>query len=158
MLDIGSGRVTPFLNSQFNEINPEYSPVGGWLAYTSNESRREEVYVVVYPGRSKKVQISIDGGNSPLWARDGKQLFYQREAQVWVVGVQAGGSFAAGKPHMLFDLTGYFRSNPVRGHDLSKDGKRFLMVKADQRKPTPVTEMTLVVNWFEQLKRLVLTR
>jgi Tol biopolymer transport system component len=157
MLDTHSGRVTPFLNSRFNERFPEFSPDGRWLAYTSDESKRNEVYVADYPGRSKKVPISVEGGDSPLWARNGKQLFYLRGAQMWVVDVRTDGGFATGKPRLLFERPGYSLTAPIRGYDLSLDGQRFLMVKREQRKPMPVTEMTLVQNWFEELKRLVPT-
>jgi hypothetical protein len=73
---------------------------------------------------------------------------------VWVVDVQTEGGFATGKPRLLFERPGYVMGGPIRDYDLSPDGQRFLMVKLEQRKPTPVTEMILVQNWFEELKRL----
>jgi len=155
MLDVRSGRVTPFLNSQFEEWYPEFSPDGRWMAYTSDESNRQEVYVRPFPGPGLKQQVSSEGGSEPLWARNGKQLFYRREDQVWVVDIRTNGGFAAGKPHLLFEKPGYGRTYPIRSWDLSLDGQRFLMVKFENRKPTPVTEMILVQNWFEELKRLV---
>ncbi|MGA2363354.1 MAG: protein kinase [Candidatus Aminicenantales bacterium] len=155
MLDVGSGRVTPFLNSQFNEMHPEFSPDGRWIAYASDESKRYEVYVRAFPGPGMKQQISTEGGDEPLWARNGKQLFYRWENQVWAVNVRTDGGFATGKPRLLFEKPGYLGGAPIRGYDLSLDSQRFLMVKLDQRKPTPVTEMILVQNWFEELKRLV---
>jgi hypothetical protein len=108
-----------------------------------------------------KRQVSSEGGREPLWARNGKQLFYRRwdmnqvETQVWVVDIRTEGGFAAGKPRLLFENPGYGRSYPNRGWDLSLDSQRFLMYKREQRKSTPVTEMILVQNWFEELKRLV---
>jgi eukaryotic-like serine/threonine-protein kinase len=102
-----------------------------------------------------KQQVSSEGGEEPLWARNGKQLFYRWQAQVWVVDVRTNGGFAISKPRLLFEKPGYLRLEPVRSYDLSLDGQRFLMTKLDERKPTPVTEMTLVQNWFEELKRLV---
>jgi len=157
VLDARSGRVTPFLNSQFRERCPEFSPDGRWIAYTSDESKRDEVYVRPFPGPGMKHPVSSEGGTEPLWARNGKQLFYRRQDQVWVVDVQTGGGFATSKPRLLFEKAGYAGGDPVRGYDLSLDGQRFLMVKLEQRKPAPVTEMILVQNWFEELKRLVPT-
>ena len=157
MLDVRSGRVTPFLNSQFNEKYPEFSPDGRWIAYTSDESKRDEVYVRPFPGPGMKQQVSSEGGSEPLWARNGKQLFYRWQDQVWVVDVRTDGGFATSKPRLLFEKPGYAHGYPIRGYDLSLDGQRFLMVKLEQRKPTPVTEMILVQNWFEELKRLVPT-
>ncbi len=157
MLDLRSGRVTKFLNSPANERFPEFSPVGPWLAYTSDESGSNEVYVRPFPGPDMRIPISGGGGVQPLWAKDGKQLFYRWGDQVWAVDIRTDGGFTAGKPRMLFDKAGYSLGGPVRSYDLSLDGKRFLMVKLEQRKPEPVTEMILVQNWFEELKRLAPT-
>lgn len=104
-----------------------------------------------------KYLISSEGGQEPVWARNGKQLFYRWKDQMWVVDVRTDGGFAPGKPRLLFEKPGYGSGFPIRTYDLSLDGQRFLMVEEGQRKPTPVTEMTLVQNWFEELKRLVPT-
>ena len=157
VLDVPSGRVTPFLNSQFGEAFPDFSPDGRWIAYASDESKRDEVYVRAFPGPGMKEQVSSEGGKEPLWARNGKQLFYRRQNQVWAVDVRTDGGFAMSKPRLLFENPEYGSGNPIRAYDLSLDSQRFLMVKIENRKPTPVTEMILVQNWFEQLKRLVPT-
>ncbi|MBZ5500365.1 MAG: serine/threonine-protein kinase [Acidobacteriia bacterium] len=158
VLDVPSGRVRPFLNSQFSEKYPEFYPDGRWIAYTSDETKRNEVYVRPFPGPGIKQQVSSNGGQSPLWARNGKQLFYRnQQGQYWAVDVRTDGGFATSKPRLLFEKLGYSEGDPIRDFDLSLDGKRFLMSKYDQRKPTPVTEMILVLNWFEELKRLVPT-
>jgi len=103
--------------------------------------------------------VSSEGGDQPLWARNGKQLFYRtlNTNQVWVVDVRTDGGFSTSKPRLLFEKPGYIVAGPIRTYDLSMDGQRFLMVKLNRGKPTPVTEMTLVQNWFEELKRLVPT-
>jgi serine/threonine protein kinase len=157
MLDVPSGRVTPFLNSRLWEAYPDFSPDGRWIAYSSLESDRVEVYVRAFPGPGMKQQVSSEGGIHPLWARSGKQLFYRREDQLWVVDVRTDGGFATSKPRLLFEKPGYYIGIPIRDYDLSLDSQRFLMVKREQRKPAPVTEMILVQNWFEELKRLVPT-
>jgi hypothetical protein len=77
---------------------------------------------------------------------------------VWVVDVRTESSFATSKPRLLFEKSGYSQAVPIRSWDLSLDGQRFLMIKLDQRKPTPVTEMILVQNWFEELKQRVPTK
>jgi serine/threonine-protein kinase len=153
MLETRSGRVRSFLNSQFNEEYPEFSPDGRWIAYSSNESKRDEVYVASFPMPGMKHQVSSQGGEEPLWARNGKQLFYRWKDQVWVVDVRTDGGFSTGKPRLLFERPGYSGGITIRAYDLSQDGQRFLMVKWGQRKPTPVTEMILVQNWFEELKQ-----
>jgi serine/threonine-protein kinase len=154
-MDVSSGSVTPFLSSKFDETNPQISPDGRWVAYISNESGRSEIYVRPFPGPGLKLQISNEGGSEPLWARNGKRLFYRRQGQLWVVDVQTDGVFATSKPRLLFDKPEYLTSSPYRTYDLSLDSQRFLMVKGEQRKPAPVTEMILIQNWFEELKRLL---
>jgi hypothetical protein len=156
-LQMRDRRVTPFLNSRFQETYPEFSPDGRWIGYVSDESGRQEVYVQPFPGPGGKLQISNEGGREPLWSRNGKQLFYRWGDQVWVVDVQIGSGFSASKPRLLFEQPGYASHSPIRTWDISPDGQRFLMVKMEVRKPHPVAEMILVQNWFEELKRLVPT-
>jgi serine/threonine-protein kinase len=114
LLDVRSGRVTRFLNSKYAEWYPEFSPDGRWMAYTSDESNRHEVYIRPFPGPGMKQQVSGEGGSEPLWARNGKQLFYRRQDQVWVVDVRIDGGLTTGKPRFLFEKLGYNRSYPIR--------------------------------------------
>lgn len=76
---------------------------------------------------------------------------------MWVVDVRTVGSFSASKPRLLFKAPGFAPAGPIRGWDISHDGRHFLMVKYEGRKPQPVTELILVQNWFEELKRLART-
>ena len=158
LLNIRDRQVTPFLHSRFRGIYPEFSPDGRWMAYVSSESERLEAYVQPFPGGGSKQKISNEGGLQPLWAPNGKQLFYRSgEAgeQVWVVDVQTESGFSASKPRLLFKLPGAGMGMPIRTWDISPDGRRFLMTKYEERKSQPLTEMILVQNWFEELKRLV---
>jgi eukaryotic-like serine/threonine-protein kinase len=155
LLDVESKSVKPFLNSQFQEQFPEFSPDGDWMAYASNESKRFEVYVIPFPNPGRKYLISSGGGDQPLWGKNGRQLFYRSQDQVWVVDIQTNEGFKASKPRLLFEKPGYAVGVPIRCYDLSLDGKSFLMVKLEQRRIPPVTEMLLVQNWFEELKRMV---
>jgi hypothetical protein len=159
LLDLRSRRVAPFLNTKSQETYPEISPDGRWITYVSDESGRMEVYIRPFPGPGGKWLISHQGGTEPLWARDGKQLFYRSldYQQVWVVDVQTDGSLFASKPRPLFKALGFALGWPIRGWDISHDGQRFLMVKSEERRSQPVTEMILVQNWFEELKRLAPT-
>ena len=154
-LGLQDRKVTPFLNSRFSAWHPEFSPDGRWMAYASDESGRFEVYVQPYPGPGSKTQVSSERGRSPMWSRNGKQLFYWQGPKLWAVDVQIGSVFSAGKPRLLFEQEGYGTSDPIRNWDISPDGQRFLMVKWEESKPQPVTEFILVQNWFEELNRLV---
>jgi hypothetical protein len=84
-------------------------------------------------------------------------LSLRRQDQAWAVDVRTDTGFTPGKPHLLFEQAGYGIGAPIRSWDISLDGKRFMMVKLDDRKPESVNEMILVQNWFEELKRLVPT-
>lgn len=73
---------------------------------------------------------------------------------MWAVDIRADGDFVPGKPHLLFEGPEFGLGWPVRSWDISNDGQRLLMVKQEERKSKPVTEMILVQNWYEELKRL----
>jgi Tol biopolymer transport system component len=155
LLDLRPRRVTPFLKSKAYQESPQVSPDGRWIAYRSDESGRGEVYVRTFPGPGGKWQVSSEGGVEPIWARNGRRLFYRStdRQQVWVVDVQTEGGFSPGKPRLLFKAPGL----GAFGLDISLDGRHFLMEKDQERKPQPVTELILVQNWFEELKRLAPT-
>lgn len=157
MMDVRSGEITPYLDSPATEIYPDFSPNGRWIAYASDESGQREIYVRAFPGPGSKQMISISGGSQPLWARDGKRLYYRDRDHVWAVDVQTEGKLRAGPPRELFDATAYGWGFPIRSYDLSMDGRRFLMVREEKRAPAPVTELALVENWFEEVRRLART-
>lgn len=157
MMDVRSGEITPYLDSPATEVYPEFSPDGRWIAYASDESGRREIYVRAFPGPGAKQMISISGGSQPLWASDGKRLYYRDGEHVWAVDVRTNGAFRAGQPRKLFDETPYGRGFPIRTYDLSPDGKRFLMIREERRAPAPVTELALVENWFGEVRRLTRT-
>ena len=156
LLNMKTRQVSPFLNTTAIESYPEVSPDGRWIAYSSTESGRWEVYVRPFPGPGGKWQISSDGGIMPLWSRDGKELFYTstNEQDYLVVEVRMDGSFFAGKPRLLFTSRQFAVGAPSHTWDVSPDGQHFLMTRFGDRTPNPVTEMILVQNWFEELWRL----
>ncbi len=156
LLSMRDRRVTPLTNLPVFEIHPMFSPDGRWVAYLANETgKRAEVYVKSFPGPGPKTQISSEGGVEPLWSPDGKKLYYRWQNQVWAADVQTGAFFSAGKPYILFEQEGLFdHSVPGRSWDISPDGKRFLTTKREERKSRPITELVLVQNWFEELRRL----
>ena len=155
ILDMKSRRVTPFLKTKAREGWPEYSPDGRWLAYVSNESGRMEVWVRPFPGPGGRWQVSKEGGLEPIWSKDGRQLFYREAGRVWAADVRTDSGFSTGKPRLLFEKPGFMTANAVRNWDLYPDGRGFLMMKEGEIKPRPATEMVLVQNWFQELKRLV---
>ena len=154
VLSIDGRKRTPFLATPATEGAPRFSPDGRWMAYVSGESGRPEVYVQPFPGPGGKWQISTDGGIEPLWNPNGRELFYRNGSQMLAVPVETSGGFSAGRPAMLFDGPYLASTFPLTGvtYDVTRDGQRFLMVKDE---PAAATQINVVVNWFEELKRLV---
>jgi serine/threonine-protein kinase len=158
VLRLSDRKAQPFLRTEFNENAPAFSPEGRWMAYVSDESGRYEVYVQPYPGPGGKYQISTEGGTEPVWNPKGKELFYRSGDKMMAVDVTTQPSFSVGKPRMLFQGP-YAPTNTTQpNYDVSPDGQRFLMVKpAEQTASSPLTQIVVVQNWFEELKRLVPT-
>ena len=156
VLRLSDRKAEPFLRTPFMEGAPHFSSDGRWLAYVSNESGRPEIYVQPYPGPGGKRQISPDGGTEPLWSRSGRELFYRSGDRMMAVETTTQSGFSAGKPRVLFE--GQYGNSvfPLTGvaYDVSADGQRFLMVK-DTQPATSATQINVVLNWFEELKRRV---
>jgi eukaryotic-like serine/threonine-protein kinase len=162
----GNRRIHPVLQTRFNEQYAEFSPDGRWIAYVSNESGQNEVYVQPYPGPGARQQVSVDGGTAPAWSRDGKELFYTitqavggqaAPTKMMAVAVKLGPTFDAGPPRLLFGGDFGATAN-IRGYDVAPDGRRFLMVQQKNRPHTKATEMILVQNWIEELAQKVPAR
>jgi Tol biopolymer transport system component/predicted Ser/Thr protein kinase len=154
----GQGQVRkaqPFLQTSFAESVPQFSPDGRWLAYISDESGRFEIYVQPYPGPGGKWQISTEGGTEPVWNHNGRELFYRSGDKMMAVDIATQPSFAAGKPRMLFE--GQYVPTPatIPNYDVSPDGQRFLMLKPIEQAQAAPTQINVVLNWFEELKRRV---
>jgi|KBSSwiStaDraftv2_1062776.scaffolds.fasta_scaffold02454_14 serine/threonine-protein kinase len=148
--------VTPLLATPFEEENAEVSPDGQWLAYESNESGQLEVYVRPFPKiDAGRWQVSTGGGSQPVWAHNGRELFYRSGDAVMSVPVETSATFTFRNPVMLFKGD-YAPSLGGRNYDVSPDGKRFLMLKvgASAAAQAPPARFTVVENWFEELKRL----
>ena len=155
---VGSGQVRkpePFLRTPFNETSPRFSPDGRWLAYYSNESGRYEIYVQPYPGPGGKWQISTEGGTEPVWNPNGRELFYRSGDKMMAVDIATQPGFTAGKPRMLFEGRYETAPFPIANYDVSPDGQRFLMLKASETGGAAPTQINVVLNWFEELKRKV---
>jgi len=143
----------PILVDAASEHSPMFSPDGGLLAYVSDRSGRQEVYVQPYPGPGPRDQVSTEGGRAPMWSRSGRELFYRSGGRMMAVSVETGPRFGAGLPRVLFG--GRFQMGQLGGqmYDVSPDGQRFLMIRSPQKQE--LTEIRVVLNWAEELKRLV---
>ena len=155
-------KATALVKTSFNELNPEVSPDGRWMAYQSDESGQYEVYVRPFPNVDDgRWLVSSGGGTRPVWARNGRELFYLVEpGRVMTVPIRPGATFTYGNPQMVFDGP-YLAPNAARTYDVSPDGRRFLMIKDAPRQgndPAPEPKLVIVQHWLEELKRLVPTR
>jgi serine/threonine-protein kinase len=144
----------------FAELNAELAPDGRWLAFQSNESGRDEIYVRPFPDvAGGRWQVSTSGGRTPLWARTGRELFY-RSADGAVMGVRVEpGPAWRGSPSTQVLPARYFDDSGTTGRtfDVAPDGRRFLMMKEAGGEGAAPPQMVVVQNWFEELKRLVPT-
>jgi serine/threonine-protein kinase len=148
----GEGEPRPFLATRFSEHMATVSPDGRWLAYVSNESGRNEVYAVAFPGGGSRIQISTAGGDEPAWSPRGDELFYRSREGYMTVPIDrersAGSSLAAGRPEFMF--SGPFEGDWLRaGYSVSLDARRFLMVHAPLE--TSPRTVRVVLNWFGEL-------
>jgi Tol biopolymer transport system component len=148
----GDRKPVPFVATQFTELYGQFSPAGRWIAYTSNESGRGEVYVAPFPGPGGKWQVSIGGGNWPRWRPDGTEIFYVApDTSLMVAAVNGkGASFEVGAVRSLFEtraMTGLRYP-----YDVSADGQRFL-INTLRDQTTTFAPITVVLNWTAGLKK-----
>ncbi|TDI44942.1 MAG: serine/threonine-protein kinase [Acidobacteria bacterium] len=156
----GEAEAQPYLETAFNERVGALSPDGQWLAYVSDETGRDEIYVRSFPDPTSKHSISADGGGAPTWSHDGRELFFvTRDRDLMVVEVTRVPEFRASTPTPLFneatagvDLSA--GGNYVPNYDVTPDGGRFLTL---QVQGDAVPQLHLIVNWFEELEQRVPT-
>lgn len=149
LLDLGGGARSsvPFTAAtNHNESDAQISPDGKWIAYVSDESGRDEVYVRAYPGPGGKTAISVDGGAEPRWARQPQQLFFRDRAtnQLMTADVAAIARATAARPERVLPMA-------TSLWDVAPDGKQFLVVTD----PEPAADngtVQVVLNWFGELE------
>jgi eukaryotic-like serine/threonine-protein kinase len=146
---------TPLLQTPANEWSAAFSPNGRWVAYVSDDSGRADVYVRPFPGPGSRTQISIDGGTAPVWSRDGRELFFAKEGALFATSVTLSGVFTSGPVRRLFSGPYSFDEVTVN-YDAAPDGQHFLVPRS--RIDSAPRQLELVLNWTEELKRLVPTR
>ena len=145
-----SGEHHPFLHTNFLERNPRLSPDGRWLAYVSNESGRDEVYVRAFPGPGGVQQISSGGGAEPKWAHNGRELFLRTLRGLMAVEVRSEPTFSMGTREMLFTTDDYQDNGNHTAYDVTPDDRQFVFVKSALSQ-----DLVVVLNWFEELRERV---
>jgi Tol biopolymer transport system component len=143
----GDKKPFPYINTEFQEINAKLSPNGQFLAYVSDESKRNEVYVQTFPEHGGKWQVSTGGGNLPVWSRDGRELYFiSADNKLMAAEVKANSAkFEASVPKPLFEV------RQQTQFDVSKDGRFLIHVPQDQAVTN--VPLSVVVNWQSALKK-----
>ena len=156
----GLPSVETLLRTEFDERNAAISPDGNWMAYESNESGQFQIYVRPFPNvAAGRFQVTENGGRSPVWSPDGRELFFVSRTSLMTMPVQVKPTFASGTPARLFDapslvLDGRFLSSTFRTYDVSPNGQRFLMLQdgsASDNGNTSPFGIVVVQNWVEEL-------
>jgi serine/threonine-protein kinase len=160
-LEEGDGQLVPFLATEFQESEAAFSPDGRWVSYQSNESGRTEVYVRPFPPAGGRWQISDEGGAYSRWSHDGGELYYRTDEGIMVVTITDGASFSASRPRLLAsgNFMGGMTGVSVAGttfadYDVAPDG-RFVMFPGAGEEAPNIQLARVVVNWFDELRRLV---
>jgi serine/threonine-protein kinase len=146
------GRIEPLFASRFDEGWAMPSPDGKWLAFSSDESGRQEVYVHPMSPDGVKVQVSIDGGGEPVWAANGRELFYRKltggAAHLVAAELELAGEARVVKRTVLFDASEYEPAQPHASYDVSPDGQSFVMLRR-----SPATHIVVIQNVQELVRR-----
>jgi len=153
---------TPIVQTPSLDLYPDLDPSGQYLAYTSDVEGTSQVYVQPFSG-GRRDKVSPNGGTSPAWSADGRELFYfegglARSQRLMVVPIISLSPFTAGIPRLLFERELGRRQAATRGWDVTSDGQRFFVIEKEGRPLTPVTQIVFVQTWFEEVERLVPAR
>jgi len=140
--------IAPLLQGVDDELAPDVSPDGLWMAYVSDYSGGDEVFVTSFPQTSARLKVSNAGGHSPVWAPDGKTLYYLQGREMIAVNIETDPEFRVTQREVLFDGD-FLQYRWSRQYDLMPDGKRFLMILRP-----PSGKIEVVTNWFQELERL----
>ncbi len=151
---VGADSAVALVATEYEETSPAVSPDGRWLAYVSDESGRWHVYVRPFPNTNDgRWLVSTGGGQEPVWAHSGRELFYKGSGNLMVVEVLPGPTFVTGERRVLFSTRG-FRSTPFhQQYDVTPDDQRFVMIR--NLGGQEASELIVVENFFEELKAKV---
>jgi Tol biopolymer transport system component/tRNA A-37 threonylcarbamoyl transferase component Bud32 len=141
------------VSPDFNAYSGVLSRDGRWLAYVSDESGQAEVYVRPFPdGEGGRWQVSVRGGTEPLWAHNGRELFYKSGGDLVVVDFEADSTFSVGPERPLFPVQAYRTLNLYPYYDVAPDDQRFIMIRSQTSAVDPSTRLVLIQNFFEELE------
>ena len=148
----GDRKPAPLTPESYAINSARFSPDGRWIAYSSNETGRPEVFVMPFSSDAGKWQISTNGGAQPTWRRDGKEIFFWSSDNTLIAApiTLKPGEVEVGNPQTLFRPYNYVGSVGVLSpYDVTADGQRFVLIMTPEQTPRPIT---LVTNWNTELK------
>jgi serine/threonine-protein kinase len=152
-LSLADRKAVEILATPAQEHHAMFSPDGQWLAYASNPSGQQEVYVRPYPiVQGTERRVSEGGGAGPVWAPDGSALYYRGEKSLMVAPTSLGPGFVPGRSRALFSTERFRFSGNTSAFDIHPDGKRFVMVTLGDPAPPLPYQINVVLNWFEELR------
>ena len=140
-----------FLQTKFRERTPRLSPDGRYIAYASNESGQDEIYVQPFPDGGRRTTVSNNGGQQPRWSPDGRELFYVEGTTLTAVSVDTSAKFSARSRTPLFDHPSLGRSFYPQ-YDVSADGQRFIIHTPVEADPDAKPMIRVVQNWVEEFR------
>jgi dipeptidyl aminopeptidase/acylaminoacyl peptidase len=156
--ETGAGKAARMTANESSEGSARFSPDGKWVVFTSAESGRDEIQIVPFdpsrPVSSGKIAVSQEGGNQPIWRKDGKEIFYlSRDGKMTAVPVTSQPPIQVGKPKPLFEAHGV---GGISSYDVTRDGKRFLVTrKVGEGKPGYIL---VIANWEALLRHSSVNR
>ena len=143
----GDRKAKPIAASRFQESEPRLSPDGKWLAYESDETDAMQVYVRPFPGPGGITQVSPDGGIEPVWARDGRRLFYRHRRELVAATITPGAQFGVSQRRVLFEGAFFTQHMAHPSYDVAPDGKHFIISRLDES-----GQIVVVTNWLNELR------
>lgn len=155
----GAEQAVPLLNTPADERNASIAPNGRWIAYESNKTGQFQIYVKPFPNvDDAEYQVSTAGGRTPLFAGDGRELFFVSGSRLMTAPVQFAPTFTTGNPTVLINspsiiFDGRLLGNTGRTYEASRDGDRFLLLKDDADRSTNRPGIVVVQNWFRELNQ-----
>ena len=154
VIDVKNGsEPVPFVESPANELSPVFSPDGRYIAYVSNETGQNEIYVRPYPPPGPVTAVSIDGGTEPVWSPDGRELYYRHGEELLAVPVQTASGFSVGSSRTILNTPAPPTTGSNPAYDVFPGGDRFLILR-----PPPgagIDRLRVVLNWTEELAEFV---
>jgi hypothetical protein len=149
----GRGPVTPVLSDRFDTMYPSVSPDGKWLAYVSNQSGVQQVYVRTFESEGEPVPVSLTGGTEPVWGNDGREIFFRAfsdsDVDLVSAAVRVTPEFRVTSRRTLFPVSDMTGAIPQANYDLSPDGRTFVMIRRSS-----ATRVMVIQNLAELLGKL----